>query len=217
MTAANLSRGFRSLIFLFSFASLCCAQDSRAASQAANAWDFPDFSATQIFGGKTSDMPMKVYRSGSSVRVERSGALSTLYIPAEGMVYNFTTYPDQSHQCTRMKPQQAKMLPSPLELIQGVSVQRTPIGTDEKQGHPCKVETVVATQSDGSSVESKVWEAEDLEGIPVRIESKFPDMTLSAVYQDISIGAPDAGLFAIPGRCTPLENMGQVAEKKTLK
>ena len=160
---------------------------------------------------------MKVYRSGSSVRVERSGAMSTLYVPAQSKVYNFTFYPDHSRQCVSMKPEQAKMLPSPLELLQGRVVKRTPADDEVVEGHPCKVENVIVARPDGKTVESRVWEAADLKGIPVKIESYLEGITLRAVYHDIVIGAPDEDLFTVPEKCTPFEKMGQVAEMKTLK
>ena len=95
------------------------------AVHAQDSWSFPDFTATQVFQSRRADLTMKVYRSGSSVRVERSAAISTLYGPVSGKVYNLTTYPDKSHQCVSMNPAQAKMLPSPLELILGRIVKRS--------------------------------------------------------------------------------------------
>lgn len=188
-----------------------------ALARGQNTLEFPDFSATQVFPSSKADMSMKVFRSGSSVRVERSAALSTLYVPSSSKVYNLTTYPDNSHQCVLMKPDQARMLPSPLELLEGPVVKRTPVGTEAVDGHPCQVENVVVTRPDGKTVESKVWEAEDLKGIPLRIESRISGVTLTAVYRDVSIKSPDQALFAIPEKCTPFENMGQVAERVTVK
>jgi len=177
---------------------------------------FPDFSATQSFESRKAMMSMKVYHSRSSVRVERSAALATLYVPSESRVYNLTTYPDHSHQCVVMKPEQAKMLPSPLELLQGTNVKRTPAGTENLDGHPCNIENVEVTRPDGSTIASRVWEAQDLKGVPVRIESHIGDITLSAAYRDISFDTPDQGLFTISETCIPLEKMGQVVERKTL-
>jgi len=181
------------------------------------AWTFPDFSATQILESRKADISMKVYRAGDSVRLDRSGALSTLYMPSKSKVYNLTTYPDHSHQCVVMKPEQAKMLPSPLELLQGSDMKRTAAGTEVVDGHPCNIEKVVVTRSDGKTIESKVWEAQDLKGIPVRIESHIGEFTLSAVYRDISMETPDQQLFTVPEKCTPFERMGQVVEQKILK
>src|SRR5579864_1417164 len=138
-------------------------------AQGQGVWNFPDFSATQVLESRKADISMKIYLAGDNVRVERSGALSTLYVPSKDMVYNLTTYPDQSHQCVVMKPEQAKMLPSPLELLQGTSVKRTSVGTETLEGHLCNVENVIVNRADGSTIESRVWEAQDLKGVPVRI------------------------------------------------
>ena len=116
-----------------------------------------------------------------------------------------------------MKTEQAKMMPSPLELLQGTKLKRTPAGTEIVEGHSCKVENVVVTRPDGKTIKSKVWEAEDLHGIPVKIESYLDNVTLQAVYRDIVIGTPSQALFTVPEKCTPFEKMWQVVEVKTLK
>jgi len=203
--------------FLAKFAVITFILTSADFVHGQNAWSFPDFSATQVFESHRATMQMKVYRAGDSVRVERSAALSTLYTPSKSKVYNLTTYPDHSHQCVVMKPEQAKMLPSPLELLQGSELKRTDVGREVVEGHPCKVENVVVKRPDGKTIESKVWQAQDLQGVPVKIESHIGDVTLSAVYRDISLDAPDQGLFTIPERCTPFEKMGQVVEQGIVK
>lgn len=208
MQLRQLFRKVTNVAFALAFGTLAHGQD---------AWSFPNFSATQVFQSRKADISMKVYHSSDSVRVERSAALSTLYLPSKSKVYNFTTYPDRSRQCVVMKPEQAKMLPSPLELLQGSDLKRTAAGTEVVDGHPCKIENVVVIRPDGKTVESKVWEAQDLQGIPVKIESHLGDFTLSAVYRDISLETPDQNLFTIPEKCTPFEKMGQVVEQKTLK
>lgn len=195
---------------------LACLTQLGGFVQAQETWTFPNFSATQVFQGHRADLTMKVYRSGSSVRVERSGAMTTLYVPASSKVYNLTVYPDKSRQCVAMKPEQAKMVPSPLGLIQGRIVKRTSVGSEVVEGHPTRIEDVVVVGLDGKAVDSRVWEAEDLKGIPVKIESHLQGVTLRASYRDIVIGTPDEALFGVPARCTPFEKMGQVAESRVL-
>lgn len=184
---------------------------------AQSSWNFPDFSATQILESRKANMAMKLYRSGDTFRIDRSGALSTLYVASNSRVYNLTTYPDQSHQCVVMKPGQAKMLPSPLELLEGSILKRTDAGAETIEGHPCKIEDVVVKRADGSKIESRVWEAQDLQGIPVKIESHIGDSTLSALYREISVGTPDTAFFTIPDKCTPFEKIGQVVEQRTIR
>lgn len=123
-------------IFVFTFGSIACGQ---------NAVTFPDFSAVQVFESRKANMEMKVYVSGSNVRVERSKALSTLYMPNQSKVYNLTTYPDNSRQCVVMKPEQAKMLPSP-RINSRLSVETHDGGHGDGrrtfvQGRKCRCET----------------------------------------------------------------------------
>lgn len=186
----------------------------RAQAQSAGSpWNFPDFSCTQVIHTTAYDIPTKIYRSGSSVRIEKSTAISTLYVTSNSKIYNLTTYPDGSHQCVVMTPDQAKMLPSPLELLYGTNVKRTPAGMEVMEGHKCKVEVVLVERANGKKIESKVWEAEDLNGVPVKIESQLPAAKLIAFYRDIVIGTPDKALFTPPAKCTPYEKMGQVVEQ----
>src|SRR4029077_1005045 len=108
---------------------------------AQDAWNFPDLSGAQVFTSGGSEKSIKVYRSGSSVRVEPSPTLATVYVTSKSKVYNLYVFPgDSRHQCVVMRPEQATMLPSPLELLNGTRVKRTPAGTDVVEGHPCKVE-----------------------------------------------------------------------------
>jgi hypothetical protein len=180
-------------------------------------WKYPDFSATQVFESRKGDMKMKVYRSGQNVRVERGGALSTLYTPANKKVYNLTIYPDQSHQCVSMTPEQARMLPSPLQLIQGRVVKRKAAGSETVDGHKTRIEDVTVMQLNGKTIESRVWHAIDFQNIPVKIESYFKSTTLRAYYRDIHAGVPDKTLFQVPEVCTPFEKMGEVAEMHVVK
>ncbi len=98
------------------------------AQKSEDPWRFPDFSATQVFQMKNYDVPMKVWRSGSSVRVEVAPVITALYVPGTGKVYKLTSYPDGSHQCVVMRPDQAKITPSPLELLNGTKVRRSSRG-----------------------------------------------------------------------------------------
>lgn len=68
----SISAGF---VVMVSSAVLVPAQDF------ANPWTFPDFSATEVIQSAKFDMQMKVYRSGSTVRIEKTAALATLYTP----------------------------------------------------------------------------------------------------------------------------------------
>jgi hypothetical protein len=189
----------------------------RAQKNIEDPWKFPDLSATQVFHTAEYEIPMKVYHSGARVRVDRSPAMATLYAITNNKVYDLTVYPDGSRQCVAMTPDQAKMVPSPLELLFGTYVKRIPAGTEVVEGHKCKIEIAFVTRADGKVIKSKVWEAEDLKGVPVKIESQLPEAKLTAFYRDIVLGASDKALFTPLEKCTAYEKMGQIAEHKIIK
>jgi hypothetical protein len=168
------------------------------------AWKLPDYSAMQSMGNLP---PGKVYQSGSNVHAEPAPGLVTIYQSAKNKVYNVYA----RGYCIEM-PAEKALTPNPLQLLFGAKVDRTPMGNAVVDGHPSKVEKVVVTGADGKTTESKVWEAEDLQGIPVKIESQTAHGPLMAVYNDIVLAKPDPALFTLPDKCIPIEKMGEVAK-----
>jgi|SRR5579859_935722 len=186
--------------------------------ESTDAFNFPDFTAIQRIGTSGRNMLMKVYSSGSTVRVDVSPKISNLFVTSTGKVYRVVTYPDESKSCVVMRRDQERFLASPLEMLQGEKVQRTSAGTEVVDGHKCKVEDVVVTRADGTIMKSKVWEAEDFKGVPIKIVSEVkPDVKIAALYGDISFEKVDPALVTPPAKCTPIEKEGQVAEKKIIK
>jgi hypothetical protein len=169
-----------------------------------------DFSATQAASTRGQAISMKIYRSGTSIRYEPNPAISMIYMPDEQKVYKPMGFPDGSRQCVVARTDQS-LVPSNIQLLGGSKTQRTPAGTETVNGHACKVSNVVVTRSDGKTTESRIWEAADLQGAPVKIETQSEEGAITIAYSDIVIGAPDPALFKLPAKCTPLEEMGQVA------
>jgi hypothetical protein len=63
-------------------------------------------------------------------------------------------------------------------------------------------------------VAARVWEAENLKGIPLKIEPHVEGVRLRAVHRDIAPDPPDQSLFAMADRCSPFEKMGRVLESR---
>ncbi len=186
------------VVVLASSAIVARAQDSGSSP------NFPDFSATQEMGNMA---PGKVYQSGPNFRAEQAPGLVVIYLAASNKVYNVFS----RGNCIEVPPEKATRVPVPLQLLTGTKVKRTPAGTEVVDGHRCKVENVVVTTADGKIRQSKVWEAEDLKGAPVRIESQTENGRVVATYRDIVLGTPDPALFKPPSKCVPEDKMYQVA------
>jgi len=188
------------------------------AQEPSQAFSFPDFTAIQKIGTTGKALLMKIYFSGSTVRVETSPTMANLFVTSTGKVYRLVTYPDKSKSCVVMRRDQERFMASPLEMLQGAKVERTPGGTDVVDGHKCKVEDVVVTRADGKVMKSKVWEAEDFKGVPIKIVSEVkPDTKIGALYGDIVFEKVDPALLTPPDTCTPIEKEGQVVEQKIIK
>jgi hypothetical protein len=76
---------------------------------------------------------------------------------------------------------------------------------DTVDGHVCKVEhfTFVRSKSAASTIKMKLWEAEDLNGFPVKIEVNNVERgrQYSIIYTDVSLAPPDAAVFQHPTKC----------------
>lgn len=188
------------------------------AQEPSTAFNFPDFTAIQKIGTGSKALLMKVYFSGSTVRVESTPTISNLFVTSTGKVYRLVTYPDKGKSCVVMRRDQERFMASPLEMLQGTKVERTPAGTDVVDGHKCRVEDVVVTRADGKVMKSKVWEAEEFKGVPIKIISEVnPDTKIAALYGDIVFEKVDPALLTPPDKCTPIEKEGQVVEHKIIK
>jgi hypothetical protein len=78
-------------------------------------------------------------------------------------------------------------------------------------GHVCKIESLTLTPRDDRPIVAKVklWEAEDLDGFPIRIDVEEGGQTFTSTYTNVSLRAPDPKLFQHPAKCTPGLQLGQ--------
>lgn len=181
-------------------------------ARAADAWKLPDFTATEHLQTRGRGVPpSKIYRSGTKFRIEFAPGLATIYRPDDDLAYNLF-HTDTPHPvCIQMKTRQVTMIPSPMQLISGARVKRTEVGAEQFEGHKCRVETVVVDAADGKTVSLKVWEAEDLRDVPVKISVKTTlGEGMVAVYRDIKFEGVSPELFHPALKCVPVENAGQV-------
>jgi hypothetical protein len=170
------------------------------------AWaNLPDFSATEARGS----LNWKVYHSGSMLRVQPSSTAATIWAPDEDKVYHLIIL--ERTTCVVMKTEQAKMVRSPLQLIYASETSLTPTSKkDVVDGHTCTVLEGTSTVSD-TKIKSKVWAADDLNGVPLRIDLYSENRVQSTLYRDVVLGTPASALFTLPSKCIPPEKTYQLA------
>lgn len=77
-------------------------------------------------------------------------------------------------------------------------IEKTAIGKETLDGHPCVKNRVVVTDADGHQDEATLWNATDLKDFPVQIMSKEKGDSVTIRYRDVQFAKPDAKQFATP-------------------
>jgi hypothetical protein len=77
--------------------------------------------------------------------------------------------------------------------------------SSDLEGHPTKVEEVTinfAPDRKHAPLKLKVWEAEDLQGFPIKVETQHHQ---TMEYRSVNFGPLDVTLFITSKVCEPLE------------
>ena len=86
-----------------------------------------------------------------------------------------------------------------------------PQAPDTVDGHACKVENMTVTPHSGphagQPTKMKVWEAQDLHGFPIKVETQTTRGPMTIEYKDVSFAEPDASLFTHPDNCRQMPGM----------
>jgi hypothetical protein len=202
--AIHFGRGAKLSLCLMNSALIIAASSTAIARES---WSLPDFSATEIMHVRGRQVGWKVYHSGSNFRVEMAPGEAFIYPSAADKVYRVML---KGTQCIETPARQSRRM-SPLQLLSGTKVKRTSAGTAVVDGHACKVENVTVTGADGKTTRLKLWEAQDLKGVPVKIELRSGLGVSVTTYRDIVPGKPSAALFKPPNNCKPFEKTYQIA------
>jgi len=165
--------------------------------------EFKTFSAN-VTGGIARDHDRKIYRSGKWMRLDfedsyRVNDLDTLQMWSIG-----------AHRCVEFTRPDAGSYP--FTAYHDFKVERTATQKEETvDGHVCKIETLTFTPKDDRPIvaKMKLWEAEDLDGFPIRIDVEEGGQTFTSTYTNVSLQAPDPELFQHPAECTPGLEPGQ--------
>jgi hypothetical protein len=177
----------------------CMAMSARAQ----NPFDSnKSFSATIVISGmssKASGGDAKVYRSGTKIRTTLPGGAGyTLIDTAERTTYMVMG----GSMCMQMTVQGQE---NPFAQASDTTVERSSAGTDTLEGHACKVENLAVTPHSGpragQTTKMKVWEAQDLHGFPIKVETQSSHGPVTIEYKDVSLAPPDPSLFTHPDNC----------------
>ena len=176
------------------------------------------FSATLVVSGmssKPSDgrAEAKIYRSGTKIRTTLPGGAGYTLIDTTA----HTSYMVMgAGMCMQMTAQGQE---NPFAQAPDATVERSSAGTDTVGGHACKVENVTVTPNSGpragQSTKMKIWEAQDLHGFPIKVETQTSHGPMTVEYKDVSLAEPDRSLFTHPENCRQMPTLPGMPAKPT--
>jgi hypothetical protein len=162
---------------------------------------FTDFSAVMVgsimeMGEGTAEA--HVYRSGKLMRVadpEGYGYFITDLSTLETYAFSSGPCMHDNHPYFRVSPFAASR--------PGATLERVAAGKETVDGHSCQIEDItVSSPKTGAHLKMRFWEAEDLQGFPIKIEFLRPGGRSSIIrYKNVVLGPQDRTLFIHPKSC----------------
>lgn len=162
-----------------------------------------EFSATMVGSLLGNPGEAKVYRSGKLMRVDSWNKMS-FYVTNLNTHETYAVLRRPKLNLERCVHETAPLMQSfPFTFFRAdYKVQRTPAGEGDFDGHHCHIESVVRTAPSGNEMRVKFWEADDLNGFPVKIEVERPGKRVNTIeYKDVKLGRPDPAVFKLPKNC----------------
>ncbi len=98
-------------------------------------------------------------------------------------------------------------------------VEKTRLGKETIDGHPCEKNKVVLTDSDktGEKFETTVWNATDLKDFAVQMQIQEQGSTVMMKFKDIKLGNPGASQFEAPAGMTKYTDASKLLQEATAK
>ena len=158
-----------------------------------------EFSYAMLDGKVRTDMDMaKIHGGGmtpQAIMQMRSMGMDRIvhiFLPEKKVAYMI--YPGMKAYCqmdtSKLTAQKEAKEPK---------IEKTELGKETVDGHPCVKSKVVITQDDGKKFESLQWQATDLKDFPVKSEMTSEDGTVvTTLFKNINQSKPDASLFDPP-------------------
>jgi hypothetical protein len=170
-----------------------------------------DFSYAMLDGKVRTDMDMaKVHGGGMSPRaVMQMRAMGMdhvvhIFLPEKKLAYMI--YPGMKAYCqmdtSKLSAQAAGKEPK---------IEKTELGKETVDGHPCVKSKVAITQDDGKKFETTQWQATDLKDFPVKSEMTTDDgMVVTTLFKNINQSKPDVSLFEAPAEFKRYDTMQEL-------
>jgi len=100
---------------------------------------------------------------------------------------------------------------------EGVKVERKVEGKEKVDKYECEKVRNTVTAPDGTKTEVLTWEARELNGMPVKMETETPEGKMTMMFKDIKTDVPDAAMFEPPKGATQHASMQAMMMSSMMK
>jgi hypothetical protein len=177
---------------------------------------FQEFSAIMV-GSVLSgdDREAHIYRSGNLLRTQGAEGLS--YFLSD--LKSIETYALTQLGCTTDSHPYFRAFPLTAARPKR-KIERGATGKESVDGHMCQVEDVTISSGDLTMpIKLKFWEADDLDGFPIKVQILNGGGRGIIRYKDIVLGPADPSLFLRPKSCSgtlpqPTKKKSELNKKK---
>jgi hypothetical protein len=150
--------------------------------------------------------------AGASLKQMGMDRLTTLVLPDKKAIY--IIYPGLQAYVDMPLPEEEVAAAS-----KDFKIDKTTVGKESIDGHPCVKNKVVMTDDKGAKREVLVWEAADLKNFPLQMRLDEKGTNIVVRYKNVQFTKPESKQFEAPAgfaRHTDFQQLMQVAVQKML-
>jgi hypothetical protein len=103
------------------------------------------------------------------------------------------------------------------DLDRKYKVEKTLLGRESVDGHPCEKSKVIVSADTGQKHEAIVWYATDLKNFPLKVQMDQQQMVVVMHYRDVKLERPDAKQFEPPAGLTKFGSIEQLMQSAMMK
>lgn len=137
------------------------------------------------------------------------GKIVTISRPDKTVVYQ--VLPDLNAYCEMPRPEAYG------GAADATKVERKVEGTEKIDQYTCEKVRNSITAPDGTKTDVLTWEAKELKGLPVKMETETPEGKMTMMFKNIKTDTPDAALFELPKGATKYGSMQEMMMSGMMK
>ena len=156
---------------------------------------------------KSKDLP-----AGAAAGLKQLGMDKVVSLMLPEKKCSYVIYPGlESILKVPMKEEELKLSKTDFKM------ERNAIGRETIDGHPCTKHRVTLTDAAGATQEALTWNATDLKGFPVQIQTSDGEHLVILRFRNPTMAAPAPGLFTMPAAYTQYDTQQALMQAVMMK